>query len=149
MEMVHFCKLLTVILKNFPIMSFKTEPKILGRGWSAIVFWYDKDSVLKSHQVWFEGRCRRCITPDDSSRLAPAREDAVYQRLGFHPHILRYYGRVEVATGACMSPISDLVETPPMRLAALQKETKGVLTSTVRQRLRGISPEGGLQMSTV
>jgi hypothetical protein len=40
----NFCKLLTVILK-FYFMSFKTEPKILGKGWSAFVSWYDENSA--------------------------------------------------------------------------------------------------------
>jgi serine/threonine protein kinase len=80
-------------------MSFESEPTIIGSGWTAIVTLYDECSVLKGYEVWVDGRCRRKITPNDSSKTSQAREDIVYKRLGSHPHIPKYYGLVKVAAG--------------------------------------------------
>lgn len=79
------------------IMSLESEPKILGRGWTSIVSLYDTSTVLKGYQVWHNGQCHRSLEPDDFSKKSLDREDTVYQRLGIHPNILRYYGRVALA----------------------------------------------------
>jgi serine/threonine protein kinase len=80
-------------------MSLECEPKILGRGWTSIVSLYDTSTVLKGYQVWHNGQCHRSLEPDDFSKKSLDREHTVYQRLGVHPNILRYYGRVDLAPG--------------------------------------------------
>jgi serine/threonine protein kinase len=80
-------------------MSSDSELKILGSGWSAFVSLYDEQSVLKGYEVWANGRCCRKIDPNEPCKKSQAREDIVYKRLGSHPHIPHYYGRVEVAAG--------------------------------------------------
>jgi len=78
-------------------MSLECEPKILGGGWTSIVSLYDTSTVLKGYQVWHNGQCHRSLEPDDFSKKSLDREHTVYQRLGVHPNILRYYGRVALA----------------------------------------------------
>ena len=48
--------------------------------------------------VWTNGRCYGRIGNSDSKTLL-AREEAIYQRLGSHPHILKYDGQVLIREG--------------------------------------------------
>ncbi|PVH67409.1 kinase-like protein [Cadophora sp. DSE1049] len=72
---------------------------ILGTGAQGIVSVYELDPhfILKGHEVWHGGRRKRAFVPAKRSKAALAVEDMVYKRLGFHPHILKYAGRVLVA----------------------------------------------------
>ncbi|KAH6710671.1 kinase-like domain-containing protein [Leptodontidium sp. MPI-SDFR-AT-0119] len=72
---------------------------ILGTGAQGIVSVYEPDAhfILKGHEVWHDGRRKRAFVPATHSKAALAVEDIVYTRLGFHPHILKYAGRVLVA----------------------------------------------------
>jgi hypothetical protein len=71
---------------------------IIGSGGSGIVSVYgaDESFVLKGYEVWHDGRCNMRFQPTENSRVTLAIEDAVYQRLGSHPHILKYDGQVLV-----------------------------------------------------
>ncbi|KAF8850243.1 kinase-like protein [Acephala macrosclerotiorum] len=72
---------------------------ILGTGSLGIVSVYEPDTrfILKGYEVWHNGRCEMRFQPTEDSRAALAVEDTVYQRLGFHPHILKYDGQALVA----------------------------------------------------
>ncbi|KAH8587333.1 kinase-like domain-containing protein [Bisporella sp. PMI_857] len=93
---------------HHPSPSFKTSlpydalkpqgpASICEEGGYATVSLYlpDKTFVLKGSEVWVDGKCL-------SKRLSPLsvasimREDAVYKRLGSHPFILNYDGKVLV-----------------------------------------------------
>lgn len=71
-------------------MPLESEPKVLDRGWTSVVSLYDTSTVLKGYQVWYNGQCHRSLEPDDFSKSLD-REHTVYERLGVHPNILRYY----------------------------------------------------------
>jgi serine/threonine protein kinase len=58
----------------------------------------DERFVLKGYEVWLNERCYGRIGSMDS-KAAFALEDTVYQRLGSHPHILKYDGQVLVREG--------------------------------------------------
>lgn len=68
-------------------------------GSSGLISVYDPDPlfVLKGYKVWQGRRYVRCFQPADNSKAALNVEHAVYQRLGSHPGILKYGGRVAVA----------------------------------------------------
>jgi serine/threonine protein kinase len=55
----------------------------------------DETFVLKGHEVWVNGRCL-CRRSSSLSIASIVREDAVYKRLGSHPLILNYDGKVLV-----------------------------------------------------
>jgi serine/threonine protein kinase len=71
---------------------------IIGTGGSGIVSVYEADEsfVLKGYEVWHNGRCNMRFQPIEDGRATLAIENAVYQRLGSHPHILKYDGQVLV-----------------------------------------------------
>jgi serine/threonine protein kinase len=72
---------------------------ILGTGSLGIVSVYEPDTrfVLKGYEVWHNGRCEMRFGETEDSRAALAVEDTVYQRLGFHAHILKYDGQALIA----------------------------------------------------
>lgn len=75
---------------------------ICEHGGSATVSLYlpDKTFVLKGPEVWVDGQCLfRRLSSQSKQTPSPSivsivREDAVYERLGSHPLILNYHGRV-------------------------------------------------------
>ncbi|KAF2674071.1 kinase-like protein [Microthyrium microscopicum] len=72
------------------------DPRILGIGGSAIVSIYDENTVLKGYVVWLDGEEHMAFEKQEHSRRALQRERQVYERLGFHPALLGYYGVVDV-----------------------------------------------------
>ncbi len=97
-------------------MSLESKPEILGRGWTSIVSLYDASTVLEGYQVWHNGQCYRSLEPDDFSRKSLDREDIVYQRLGVHPNILQYYGRVALASSVYLYSLRfELAERGSLR----------------------------------
>ncbi|KAL1854456.1 hypothetical protein VTK73DRAFT_8738 [Phialemonium thermophilum] len=74
-------------------------PEMLGSGCSGFVSVDSRDPrlVLKSYEVWHNGRCCYRFEPVDHGRACLEREAKVYQRLGSHPAILEYHGEVYIA----------------------------------------------------
>lgn len=72
---------------------------ILGTGSLGIVSVYEPNPrfVLKGYEVWHNGRCEMRFQPVEDSKAALAIENTVYQRLGFHPHIVKFAGRELIA----------------------------------------------------
>jgi serine/threonine protein kinase len=70
---------------------------IVDIGCSAMVSIYMNDErfVLKGSEVWLNGRCYG-RTGNIDSKATLTLENTVYQRLGLHPHILKYDGKVLV-----------------------------------------------------
>ena len=70
---------------------------IVDIGCSAMVSIYMDDDcfVLKGSEVWLNGRCYGRTGNVDSQKTL-ALEDTIYQRLGPHPHILKYDGKLLV-----------------------------------------------------
>lgn len=70
---------------------------IVGMGGSNFVWCTDKKIAFKSHAVWHEGKRRAYCEDDCEEKLA--REAAIYDQLGEHPQVLRYYGLKEIHPG--------------------------------------------------
>jgi serine/threonine protein kinase len=70
---------------------------IVDIGCSAMVSIYmnDEHFVLKGSKVWLNSRCYR-RTENIDSKTTLILENTVYQRLGLHPHILKYDSKVLV-----------------------------------------------------
>ncbi|KAH0541604.1 hypothetical protein FGG08_003952 [Glutinoglossum americanum] len=75
------------------------DNRILGMGSSGTVSLYKENTVLKGYVVWLDGRQYSFRDPPDDCILSLEREREAYERLGNHPHILRYLGIVEVEPG--------------------------------------------------
>ena len=75
------------------------EPQILGNGGSRFVWVDNCDThlVLKSYEVWKNGRCYHRFEPVHDGRACLEREAKIYERLGSHPRILEYNGQIQVA----------------------------------------------------
>ena len=81
----------------FDTLKPRGPARIFDNGGSAMVSIYipDEQFVLKGSEVWLNGRCYGRMGNTDSQATL-AREDIVYQRLGSHPHILKYDGKILV-----------------------------------------------------
>ena len=74
--------------------------ELLGIGSSSLVSAAsDGKTVLKGYQVWIGGVLCGAKEHSDGCEESLAREEAVYQHIGEHRHILRCYGLVEVHPG--------------------------------------------------
>jgi serine/threonine protein kinase len=84
----------------FDALKPRGPARIIDHGGSGMVSIYMSDErfVLKGSEVWTNGRCYGRIGNADSKTLL-AREEAIYQRLGSHPHILKYNGQVLIREG--------------------------------------------------
>ncbi len=73
---------------------------ILGSGTTAFVSLYDEGTVLKGYVVYHNGSEVAFFRGDSTEhKTCLDREDQIYDRIGIHPNILRYYGTVEIAPG--------------------------------------------------
>ena len=81
----------------FDTLKARGPARIFDNGCSAMVSIYipDEQFVLKGSEVWLNGRCYGRMGNTDSQATL-TREDIVYQRLGSHPHILKYDGKILV-----------------------------------------------------
>ncbi|RMJ01558.1 hypothetical protein CDV36_015701 [Fusarium kuroshium] len=84
----------TLISPSFGVQDPSQPGSIIGIGASCFVSTYDNLTVLKGYQIWVDGKLRssKCHTCEDAVR----QEHHVYEHLGTHPRILRYYGLVQV-----------------------------------------------------
>lgn len=57
---------------------------------------HDDTTVLKGYVAWLDGRIAASFEECSASKLSLDRERQVFERLGSHENILRYYGLVEV-----------------------------------------------------
>jgi hypothetical protein len=85
---------------SFDALKPRGPACIIDYSCSGIVLIYmsNKRFVLKGPEVWSNRRCYRRIRNADSKALL-AREEAIYQRLGSHPHILKYNSQVLIREG--------------------------------------------------
>lgn len=79
------------------LLTFTMWWSVVGTGASSFVTCTDKNTVLKSHQVWEDGEIRASLS--ESFEDALAREAFIYQHLGPHPNILTCYGLEEIHPG--------------------------------------------------
>ncbi|KAG4433686.1 hypothetical protein IFR05_010825 [Cadophora sp. M221] len=79
----------------FDTLKPRGPARIVDHGCSGMVsvYMHNERFVLKGYEVWLDERCYGKIGNADS-KATLALEDAVYQRLGSHPHILKYHGKV-------------------------------------------------------
>lgn len=75
------------------------DDRVLGMGSTGVVSMYSETTVLKGYVVWLDGRSAIQIENSGASKRSLDREHQVYERLGTHANILRYFGRVEVEPG--------------------------------------------------
>ncbi|KAH7346184.1 kinase-like domain-containing protein [Rhexocercosporidium sp. MPI-PUGE-AT-0058] len=97
-----------------------SKSKVIGVGTMCYVTTTDNKSVLKGHQVWFDG----------SLRLA--REETIYKHLGNHSQILTCFGLEEVHSGV-YSPRLEMAPLGSIR-AYIQKNPNS--PPPIRQRLQ-------------
>jgi len=100
-----------------------TQPRVIAVGTTCYVTTADNKTVLKGHQVWFDGNLIFDYGVPCEERLA--REATIYKHLGQHPQILRCLGleevhpsihslRLEMApAGSIRSYIKKNVDSPP------------------------------------
>ncbi|KAI9762394.1 MAG: hypothetical protein M1840_001255 [Geoglossum simile] len=83
----------------YDILEPHGEARVIGHGCSGVVILFGGRSVLKGPEVWQNGRCLMRYGDTDEANKSLNREEAVYLRLGSHPHILKFDGRVSVGKG--------------------------------------------------
>ena len=74
------------------------QPRVIGVGTTCYVTTTDNKTVLKGHQVWFDGNLVFDYGDPCEERLA--REATIYKHLGRHPQILECFGVEEVHPGS-------------------------------------------------